>query len=248
MEGIKGLSTVLVPVAGTPEDTVRRRVLSFRATEQAQVSGLVFLRELLQDAGLRDLEREATFSIERGKTRYALDRWRERPLRAVEGVFRLIFFEWPVAYGLAPWRPLQILLGLMLLLSFAYLPWIGRTARSERGRGAIYQIWPNERLIDDGAAVRLVTYDDMSERQRADRLKAKSLVGQYGYALHFSLLSAFHLGWRELNVGTWLARLQRQEYTLRALGWPRVLSGLQSLVSVYLVAIWALTYFGRPFQ
>jgi hypothetical protein len=25
-------------------------------------------------------------------------------------------------------------------------------------------------------------------------------------------------------------------------------AGLQSLLSVYLLAIWALTYFGRPFQ
>jgi hypothetical protein len=234
MEGIQGLSTLRVPYD--------------EATQQARVSGLVLLRELLQKAGLRDLEREATFSIERAKTQYALDRWRERPLRAAEAVARLIFFEWPVAYGLDPWRASLILLGLMLLLSFVYVPAIGRTGRSQSRRGAIYQIWPNERLIDDGDGTRLATYGDMPERLRAHRLKAKSLIGQYGYALYFSLLSAFHIGWRELNVGTWLARLQRQEYTLRPLGWPRMVSGLQSLISVYLVAIWALTYFGRPFQ
>jgi hypothetical protein len=28
----------------------------------------------------------------------------------------------------------------------------------------------------------------------------------------------------------------------------RVVSGLQSLASVYLVALWALSYFGRPFE
>jgi hypothetical protein len=28
----------------------------------------------------------------------------------------------------------------------------------------------------------------------------------------------------------------------------RVVSGAQSLISVYLVAMWVLTYFGRPFQ
>jgi hypothetical protein len=67
-------------------------------------------------------------------------------------------------------------------------------------------------------------------------------------ALYFSLLSAFHIGWRDLNVGTWLARLQSREYTLSAIGWVRVVSGLQSLHSVYLLALWALTYFGRPFE
>ena len=66
--------------------------------------------------------------------------------------------------------------------------------------------------------------------------------------LYFSLLSAFHVGWRDLNVGTWIARMQPREYTLRATGWVRCVSGFQSLLSVYLLALWALTYFGRPFE
>ncbi len=61
-------------------------------------------------------------------------------------------------------------------------------------------------------------------------------------------MSAFHIGFRELNVGNWLARLQPREYILKATGWVRFVSGLQSLLSVYLLALWALTYFGRPFQ
>jgi hypothetical protein len=56
-------------------------------------------------------------------------------------------------------------------------------------------------------------------------------------AFYFSLLSAFQIGWRELNVGTWISRLQPREYTLRATGWVRVVSGIQSLVSVYLLAL-----------
>jgi hypothetical protein len=67
-------------------------------------------------------------------------------------------------------------------------------------------------------------------------------------SLYFSLLSAFHLGWRELNVGSWIARLQAREYTLRARGWARTVSGLQSLLSVYLLALAVLSYFGRPFE
>jgi hypothetical protein len=66
--------------------------------------------------------------------------------------------------------------------------------------------------------------------------------------LYFSLLSAFNIGWREVNVGAWMARLQPREYTLRATGWVRTVAGLQSLLSVYLLALWVLTYFGRPFE
>ena len=75
-----------------------------------------------------------------------------------------------------------------------------------------------------------------------------STLAALGRAAYFSLLSAFHIGWHDLNVGTWIARIQPQEYTLRATGWVRVVSGIQSLLSVYLLAMWALTYFGRPFQ
>ena len=85
------------------------------------------------------------------------------------------------------------------------------------------------------------------EKETKKRLVATGLaVVRWG--LYFSLLSAFRIGWRELNVGSWLTQLQRREYALRARGWVRVVSGLQSLLSVYLLAMWALTYFGRPFQ
>jgi hypothetical protein len=56
------------------------------------------------------------------------------------------------------------------------------------------------------------------------------------------------MGWKELNVGTWMTRLQPREYTIRPTGWVRTVSGIQSLISVYLLALWVLTYFGRPFE
>jgi hypothetical protein len=67
-------------------------------------------------------------------------------------------------------------------------------------------------------------------------------------ALYFSLISATRIGWRELNVGNWITRIQPREYTLRATGWVRVVSGLQSLASVYLIALAILSYFGTPFE
>jgi hypothetical protein len=50
------------------------------------------------------------------------------------------------------------------------------------------------------------------------------------------------------HVGNWISRLQKNEYTLRATGWVRTVAGLQSLLSIYLLALWVLTYFGRPFD
>ena len=68
------------------------------------------------------------------------------------------------------------------------------------------------------------------------------------WSLYFSLLSAFLIGWRDLNVASWIARVHPGDYSLRASGWVKTLSGVQSVISVYLLAIWALTYFGRPFD
>ena len=43
---------------------------------RGEYSGLVLLRTALKAAGLRDLEREATYVLERGRTRHALARSR----------------------------------------------------------------------------------------------------------------------------------------------------------------------------
>jgi hypothetical protein len=50
-----------------------------------------------------------------------------------------------------------------------------------------------------------------------------------------------------VDFGRWLRLLTTHEYDLKAVGWARTVSGCQSLLSVYLIALWVLTYFGRPF-
>ena len=67
-------------------------------------------------------------------------------------------------------------------------------------------------------------------------------------SIRFSLLSVFRIGWRELNLGNWIARMLFRRYTLEGIGWVRFVSALQSIFSLYFVALWILTYFGRPFE
>jgi len=67
-------------------------------------------------------------------------------------------------------------------------------------------------------------------------------------AIFFSILSAFQIGWRDLNVSNWISRIQSREYSLRAKGWVRIVAGSQSIVSAYLIVLWALAYFARPFE
>jgi hypothetical protein len=65
--------------------------------------------------------------------------------------------------------------------------------------------------------------------------------------LYFSLLSAFSIGWQEINTKSLITRLQRRDYSLRASGWARSLAGMQSLLSIFLLALWLLATFGHPF-
>ncbi len=151
----------------------------------------------------------------------------------------MVFFDWPVAYGLHPSRSLLILLGSIGAFALLYLVPLSRA-----GTGGIHRVWPQGRLEARSSTA------EWHEQVKVERLRPRGWWGlkRLGHALQFSVLSAFHLGWRELNVGTWLARVQTREYTLRATGWVRAVAGVQSLLSVYLLALWALTYFGRPFQ
>jgi hypothetical protein len=123
--------------------------------------------------------------------------------------------------------------------------------------GRIYQFWSSDCITvghsesNDTNAVMWSVMDKAHMPRIAGQMRVVEVKTGFWAALmygaYFSVLSAFHLGWRDFNIGTWIARMQAFEYTLRATGWVRFLSGLQSLLSVYLLAIWALTYFGRPF-
>jgi uncharacterized protein YjbI with pentapeptide repeats len=221
--GIKGLTTLTFP--------------------RGEEAGLVQLRKLLQEAGLRDLEREATYAIERGRTQHALEAAPGEALSATgvaESAFRFLAFDLTTAYGLHPLRALGIILLLWVLLTpiYAWSAWRGR--RPLEKLDGIYQVWP-DRIEVQGGTLRI------AKSHKIERLERDAL-GAVGWGTYFSLLSAFHIGFREYSVGTWIARMQPHDYTLRAIGWVRVLSGAQSLLSVYLLAIWALTYFGRPFE
>ena len=127
--------------------------------------------------------------------------------------------------------------------------------RSRKRETGIWLVLPPDRIIGGGSKVRPFKLTGHTPfrplpPRRWPRFEAWLRRGlrRVRLAFYFSLLSAFNLGWRELNVGNWISRLQKREYTLRATGWPRTVAGLQSLLSVYLLALWVLTYFGRPFE
>ncbi len=214
--GIKGLKSVLF--------------------EKERQSGLVQLRTALKESGLRDLEREATYAIERRKTHY--EPWYKNWVKH-------FLFEWTCGYGLDYLQPLLILSCLILVFSTPYI-----YVLNKQSKDGIPNMYAPSRRKKDGIWIEWV-----SNRMRTDLgknepclLKPCSFKNAMGNGFYFSVLSAFHIGWRDLNVGSWITRIQPREYTLKATGWVRVVSGVQSLISIYLLALWVLTQFGRPFD
>jgi hypothetical protein len=209
--------------------------------------GLKDLREAFQKAGMREQERQVTYALNHNRREKL---WHQGLWGKVESLFNQVFFEETCHYGMSPGRPLKILgLGLLFFFPFYMLALHSR----DRETGIWLVLLPDRVLGRDGKdrPVKLTTYRPFRPLPRdSTRFGEKILRGWRVLRLsfYFSLLSAFTLGWRELNVGNWITRLQKHEYTLRATGWVWTVAGAQSFLSVYLLALWVLSYFGRPFD
>ena len=151
-------------------------------------------------------------------------------------------FEWTTGYGLFPARALLIIVIVWALLVPIYASSIWKEPGKVTNTSGIYRIWPKDRIeTREGMQPKLDNPAVVEPLHRRD-------ISTLGWAAYFSLLSTFQIGFREFSVGTWLSRAQPRNFVLESVGWVRTVSGLQSLLRVYLLAMWLLTYFGRPFQ
>ena len=193
------------------------------------VQGLSDLRESYNRAGDGAMGRYLTFVIKKQELEKLIQ---GSFLYRLEGFFRIALFEVTCQYGMSPGRPLIILVCFILIFALIYMfAFVGLSKED-----GIWKVWIPERVRFDLGK---------SEPELLIHTKA---VNIWGDGIYFSILSATQIGWRDLNVGNWIARIQPREYTLSATGWVRTVSGLQSLISVYLLALSVLTYFGRPFD
>lgn len=211
---------------------------------------LVKLRDQFKQMGLRDQEKQLTVAIMRAEMR---KHTQEVPIKFVHGnterAFNKIFFDWTCEYGYKPGRCLKLLVTLFFLFALLYV--VAQQFPGERG--GIWAVWDDHRILraDGSTAPERLTNgfppSALSET-RLGMVFRRLGLSVVGLALWFSLLSAFQIGWQAFNFGIWFARMQPREYQLRATGWVRVAAGTQSLISVYFVALWLLTYFGTPFE
>ena len=172
-----------------------------------------------------------------------MQEWRQGGLAGIKAAFTYVFFDLTCTYGLEPWRPLALwALGVLVFFPFYCL-----ALASRRADTGIWLVWPPNRVLKgEGRETpeKLTTLPGFP-RPAAGRmarawwhLRRGWRVLCLGFA--FSLISAFSPAWRDPQAGTWINRLQPQEYTLRPTGWVRTLAGVQSLLSTFLLVLWAV--------
>lgn len=224
-----------------------------KLTFKYSAHSLIELREAFKKAGLQEQERAVTCAINRSQTK----QWKS----GLRKCGHWILFDATCEYGMSPLRPLILLSFCILYFSPFYIfamrdrrirqsvisSWFRLHFRRSRIRrlfvlakkrmmkGSVWRIWQQDRILNRFS-------------QDRERMRIHSLPYRFFHGIYFSLLSAFHFGWRDINVGNWISRMQPKEYSYRATGWVRFVSGFQSLISIYLLALWVLTYFGKPFD
>ena len=229
-------------------DVVTAENLQFLRYENAP-GALVQLRNVFKNSGFLDQERKITYALRR---RQAELLWEECDLASLLDcgayAFNRVFFDITSHYGMNPSRPLLLALAGWFLCTLIYSLFIhfpGASGvyvvktRTHSGREHTRRLQIRRRAIPPEQRWRRTWKYPLHVFLREWRLARA--------AMFFSLMSTLNLGFRDFNLGRWLRMLTKREYDMKAIGWVRTVAGFQSLISVYLIALWVLTYFGRPF-
>ncbi len=195
--------------------------------------------------------------------------------RQTQSWWRMIVYDWTCGYGTDPVRPLIFALILALLAIPVYgfgfrQRWFGsRISRIETDCDKQEETFPGDPDTRPKWRESLDS-DSLQERSRLQRLLgwlgmkrlAERLyaffaphwprlcweVGFLKSVVIFSLISVVNLGFASFDVGHWARLLFFSEYDLKARGWLRMVSGLQSLIGLGLLALSLLSFFGHRFE
>lgn len=185
-------------------------------------AALLELRKALHDSGYDQAQRQVNASIHRYD----------------QNALQRLIFDDTCEWGSNWTRPLKIAAGLFFLCGLIY--WIGLRFRLHAVLYLIAKPKGKERQLRIGLQALRPTGS-----RRARRRWERKLLGT---AFLFSLTSVLNLGFQGFDFGRYIRMLHTRDFDLRARGWMRTLSGIQSLLGLALVAMSLLSYFGHPFE
>ena len=144
---------------------------------------------------------------------------------------RKILFGFTCEFGSNAFRPLMLIFALFVVFSAIYT-----VSLASGNRSGLYIRFPRKiQLTDKPEFIEL-------------KIVRLSWYRRFETAIAFSLRSALRLGFQGFDFGRWVRMLQHREYDIVAIGWLRSVSAIQSLISIYLIAVAILSAFGKPFD
>jgi uncharacterized protein YjbI with pentapeptide repeats len=223
--------------------------LSFSVSDAA----LEKLRSEFKAEGLHDQARQLTYAIRHSELLSVTEDGSTFKHPAWERYGNHYLFEVTSDYGMSPLKVLPTLVYMIETFTVVYLISILVSSNLQNPRSGIWAIWSEDRINkSEGSAHPLLLTQGFPPSRFSETVIGKWCrklkLSAAMLAFYFSVLSTLRIGWRDFNVGSWLVRIQKREYVLHATGWVRVISGIQSLISVYLIALFLLTYFSTPFD
>ncbi len=93
-----------------------------------------------------------------------------------------------------------------------------------------------------------IYYSETEEKDGSVAPVNRSMQVEIHRILFLTMVSTFSVGFSNFNFSDWVKRLSRKEYRIETSGTTRVLTGIQSLISLLLFALTILIYFGDPFN
>jgi uncharacterized protein YjbI with pentapeptide repeats len=195
--------------------------------------------------------------------------------RHTQSQLKMIAFDWTCAYGTAPARPF-IFAGLLAAIALPFY-WVG-FRRQRHGVCLLrvgQQIGKDDEILQGDPLkrprwatppevnpapkstpwLRLLTRLHLNHPYICSRLyfvcrwpRVRWEASFLKAVVLFSLISVIDLGFEGLDFGRWVRMLFFTEYDLKARGWLRLVSGLQSIVGLGLLALSLLSFFGHLFE
>ena len=210
---------------------------------------LIGLRDAFERHGMQAQAREVTYAIRRNQRVHAWDSAEFFP-KAVS-LANLLLFEVPAGYGLYPGRPLYLLGMLVLVFTIPYMLALfrGKVIQTGSRKKGLRTQQGDEILCRAVSATPRLLQPHLRQHVRGRLMRRlMRLVDAMIVGLYVSLMSCVDSGWRALGRESLHRRVLPRQHSIIAGRWIRILTSVQAMISLYLIGLWLVIYFGRPFD
>lgn len=208
---------------------------------------LVLLKNLFREAGFRDAARKVNTALQRESIRHNTSKF---------GSIETVIFDYTCEFGANSTRPLWLIILVWIPCTFIYL----LALHLHQGTSGLYLLYSGknfntgddhirERKLYCSPSLKLKGYRSIIRLIRLEWRAFKT-------ASFFSFMRVFRaldlvseaIGLRKINIGRWIRMIQPRPFDIKARGLPWVVSGIQSGLSLCLIALWLLSQFGNFFD